>query len=74
VPAAQPDRSPIALQAMTDVEPRVVHWFVDTAYLGRAASGRPFWWQARPGTHLLRAVDEAGRSDTRRIRVELSVR
>ena len=74
VDESDPARARIALSAATDADAPVVHWFVDSAYLGRAPSGKPFWWQASPGSHLLRAVDAVGRSDSRRIRVELARR
>jgi penicillin-binding protein 1C len=74
VDQSDPSRARIALSAATDADAPVVHWFVDSAYLGRAPSGTPFWWQASPGSHLLRAVDAVGRSDSRRIRVELARR
>jgi penicillin-binding protein 1C len=74
VDQSDPSRARIALSAATHADAPVVHWFVDSAYLGRAPSGKPFWWQASPGNHVLRAVDAVGRADSRRVKVELARR
>jgi len=72
VDAGNPSRARIALQATTAADARMVHWFVDSAYLGRVPTGTPLWWDPQPGTHLLRAVDGAGRAGSRRVQVELA--
>jgi penicillin-binding protein 1C len=61
----------VALQAVTDADARAVHWFLDEKYLGESKSGQPFFWIARPGSYLLRAVDDQGRADARDFRVSV---
>jgi penicillin-binding protein 1C len=38
----------------------------------RRASGRPWLWKMEPGTFVVRAVDDRGRSDAQTLRVEVS--
>lgn len=60
----------IAFSATSDASARVLYWFVDDAYVGRAASGQPLMWAPeRSGRFLVRAVDEQGRADSRELRV-----
>jgi len=66
------DRGRIALTAAVDGDVRELHWFAGEAYLGRSRTDRPLWWRpSRAGTYVVRAVDDAGRSDVRRVRVAL---
>ena len=44
-------------------------WFADGAFLGRVPAGERLWWTPTPGAHELLAVDGAGRSAQRRVRV-----
>lgn len=59
----------IPLQAVTDADVRVVYWFLDEKLLGKSNSGQPFFWTAKPGTFMVRAVDDQGRADAREVRV-----
>lgn len=60
----------IAFSATVDAGVRQVYWFVDDDYIGASASGETVFWQADgAGTHLARAVDDHGRSDTRELRI-----
>jgi penicillin-binding protein 1C len=52
----------IPFTAVTDAESRVVYWFVDSAYAGTSRTGESLFWKARPGTFIVRAVDEQGRA------------
>lgn len=61
----------VALQAVTDADARSVFWFLDEKYLGESRSGQPFFWIARPGNYVLRAVDNQGRSDARDFNVSV---
>lgn len=59
----------IPLQAVTDADVRSVYWFIDEKLLGKSKSGQPFFWSAKPGNFMVRAVDDQGRADVREIRV-----
>jgi penicillin-binding protein 1C len=59
----------IPFQATTDADARDVFWFVNETYAGRAPSGKVFLWPAQPGSFVVRAVDDRGRSGSRDIAV-----
>lgn len=59
----------IPLHAVADADSRSVDWFVNDAWVGRVASGDTLLWRARPGRFTVRAVDDLGRAQTRRIEV-----
>lgn len=59
----------IPLQAVTDADVRSVYWFIDEKLLGKSNSGQAFFWSAKPGTFMVRAVDDQGRADVREIKV-----
>lgn len=59
----------IPLQAVTDADARSVYWFIDEKLLGKSNSGQPFFWSAKPGSFMVRAVDDQGRADVREIKV-----
>ena len=63
---------PIPFSAVSDADGRRVHWFVDDAWVGEAPSGDTFFWRARPGRFVVRAVDDLGRTETRSLRVEVA--
>lgn len=67
--AASVGRDTIPLQAVTDADARRVYWFVDGRYLGESTSGQPYFWVARPGQYVVRAVDDQGRADARDLKV-----
>ena len=71
VRAGKPDQA-IALAADTDADAREVFWYMDRSFIGSARAGTPLFWQPRPGSYQLRAVDDRGRSDVRTLRVELA--
>ena len=48
--------------AVTDADSRRVYWFVDAELVGTSGSGETLFWSARPGTFLVRAVDDQGRA------------
>lgn len=62
----------IPLQAVTDADVRTVYWFIDEKLLGKANSGQPFFWSAKPGSFMVRAVDDQGRADVREIKVTVA--
>ena len=47
----------------------MVYWFVDDELVGTARRGEPLFWKAKPGTFLVRAVDEQGRAAAQEINV-----
>lgn len=61
----------IPFSAVADADGRRISWFVDDAFVGQSAPGETFFWQARPGRFVVRAVDEMGRSLTETLGVEL---
>ena len=63
----------IPFTAVTDADSRLVYWFVDSDLAGTSRSGESFFWKARPGTFLVRAVDEQGRAVAEEMSVVTSV-
>lgn len=64
------DDQRIPFNAVTDGVAGAVYWFVDDAYVGRTGPGGTLSWPVgAPGTHLVRAVDDRGRSDSRELRI-----
>ena len=63
--------SEISFSAVTDADSREVYWFVDDGLVGSSPSGKPFFWKARPGNFVVRAVDDQGRANSRRIQVSM---
>jgi penicillin-binding protein 1C len=69
--ASSPEPQTVPLAAVTDADVRRVFWFVDEQLVGTTPRGEPLHWKARPGTYVVRAVDDRGRSDARTLRVRL---
>jgi penicillin-binding protein 1C len=62
----------IAFNASADADAHALYWFVNDAYVGRAAPGEPLPWQPwAAGRYNVRAVDDHGRSDERLLEVRL---
>ncbi|MCP3100316.1 penicillin-binding protein 1C [Myxococcus sp. K15C18031901] len=61
----------VPLSAVTDADVRRVFWFVDERWVGTSSRGESLEWAARPGSYVVRAVDDRGRSDARTLRVRL---
>lgn len=67
------DEQTVPLQATVDASASEVFWFAGEQYLGKAQNGRPLPWQpANPGHYVLRAVDDAGRSDSRDVTISIA--
>jgi penicillin-binding protein 1C len=62
----------LAFLAETDGDAHEVFWYVGRRFAGKTASGRPWLWKMKPGTFVVRAVDDRGRSDAQTLRVEVS--
>ena len=66
--ASAPAAAPLALRATSDAEAQALYWFVDGAFVGRAARGAGLEWQPRaPGRYQVRVVDDAGRAARREL-------
>jgi penicillin-binding protein 1C len=61
----------IPLTAITDADSRIVRWFMNEQYLGTSVSGKPYFWRAKPGQFIVRAVDDLGRTSFREVRTQL---
>ncbi len=57
------------LEATAETTQDHLHWFVDSAYLGVSAPSSALLWKPQPGKHVIRAVDDLGRADSRQITV-----
>lgn len=62
----------LAFLAETDGDAHEVFWYLGKRFAGRSPSGRPWVWKMEPGTFVVRAVDDRGRSDTQTLQVEVS--
>jgi penicillin-binding protein 1C len=62
----------VAFNATVDASTRELYWFVDEDFVGSVKPGEPLFWQpAAAGEYTLRAVDDRGRTDSRRLRVDV---
>ena len=61
----------IVFQATTDADAQSVFWFVNENLVGQSAANAAFHWKAKPGSYVVRAVDDQGRADARSLKVEL---
>jgi penicillin-binding protein 1C len=52
----------LPLVAIVPSDAQKVFWFLDESYLGSAPRGKPFFWKQAPGSYVLRATDDRGRS------------
>jgi penicillin-binding protein 1C len=61
------DDEVLDLEATTETSREELHWFVDATYLGVSEPSSALLWKMAPGRHVIRAVDDAGRADSREI-------
>jgi len=66
---ATPNDGVLDLEAAADGAHDCVYWFVDSTYLGASAASSPLQWKPQVGRHIIRAVDETGRADSRVVTV-----
>ncbi len=60
----------IALRANRDGQ-GAIYWFADNGYINKSETGNSVAWAPqKSGRYVLRAVDEAGRADSREVNVE----
>jgi penicillin-binding protein 1C len=63
----------VSLRAFADADSTDLYWFADGAFIGRAPGAGPLDWRpAVAGRYLLRVVDAAGRSASRRVDVAMA--
>lgn len=62
----------LTLRANTDADVRKIYWFVDASYLGSSGAREPLEWKPKVGSHIILALDDAGRSSTCAVTVESS--
>ena len=65
--------SEIPFTAVTDADSRIVYWFVDDQLVGTSSSGESLMWKARPGSFLVRAIDQQGRAVAEELKVVTAV-
>ena len=70
VSAAKEQKERIAFSAVTDADVKTLYWFIGTEYAGAAEPGQAVIWKPRAGVFTVRAVDDAGRSSSRKLVVE----
>ncbi|MEM7010163.1 MAG: penicillin-binding protein 1C [Verrucomicrobiota bacterium] len=62
------DRSQIPLQVTADADSSEIFWFAGKKLIGSVSPETPFFWKNAPiGTHVIRAVDDQGRSGERQL-------
>jgi len=69
--AARVGQDPVPLLAVTDADAHELFWFVDAELVGRTRPGEPLLWSPRPGSFVIRAVDDQGRAGAARVRLEV---
>mgnify|MGYP001566578107 CR=1 FL=1 len=63
----------VSLQATVDADASETYWFAGEQYLGKAPRGQALAWApSMPGHYVLRAVDSAGRSDSREVAISIA--
>jgi len=68
---SDPERQVIPLSAAIDADSAQLYWFANTNFIGAVSRGTTLHWtRPAPGSYVLRAVDERGRSATRDLNVE----
>ena len=64
------DSKQIPLIAVGDGNVTRFSWYIDNQLLGRSKTQDPLLWDARPGQHLVRVIDDFGRQDVSLISIE----
>ena len=66
------DNEKIPFLAVADADVKSLHWFLGKTYLGETSPSEPFYWKPVPGNHVVRVVDDHGRSDTSKVSVGIA--
>lgn len=61
----------VVFSAVADADVRETFWFVNDAFVGKTKPREALFWNAKPGHHSVRVVDDQGRSDSRPLEVEV---
>lgn len=69
--ASQKGEEKLSSMVTTDAASRQVCWFIEEKFLETAKSGETFFWKPKPGTFVVRVVDDHGRADARDIAVDV---
>ncbi|CAM2870290.1 penicillin-binding protein 1C [Legionella worsleiensis] len=59
----------IPFAAVSDAGIAYLYWFIDETFVAKTKAGQTFFWNAKPGSYVVRVVDDHGLSDARDIRV-----
>lgn len=70
IPGVEYDAQEIPFEAESAV-PGELAWYVDGAFVGRAAPSERVWWTPRPGVHRVVVMDAAGGTAETRLEVRL---
>ena len=63
------DSDLLSLEAVAGASHVQVRWFADSDYLGISEASSSMLWRPIPGRHVIRAVDDSGRTDSKTITV-----
>lgn len=61
----------IPFSAVTDAGIAHLYWFINETFIAETKPDKPFLWQAKPGTFVVRVVDDHGLSDARDITIQM---
>ena len=61
----------IPFTAVTDADVRTIYWFMNQDFVGKSKSGENLFLSPAPGKYIVRAVDDQGRSDSKKISIEI---
>ena len=61
----------ILLTAVTDSGVEHLYWFINEDFVAKTKPDEPILWQERPGSFIVRVVDDQGRSDVRDLDIKL---
>jgi penicillin-binding protein 1C len=62
VRVGDPTYGDIPFVAVVPSDVRTVYWFLNESFVGQSPGKAAFFWKAAPGSYVLRATDEHGRS------------
>jgi penicillin-binding protein 1C len=54
----------VPLSAVVDPDAEKLFWFINDSFIGTAKAGNTLFWNATSGHHIVRVVDDSGRSDS----------
>jgi len=63
--------SSIPLMAVTDADVGELYWFLNTNFVGKSKRGETLFISPEPGRHIVRVVDDRGRSDLKDIALQV---